>query len=83
MTDPTMTAVLENVDRALNETPSAEVARFAPAKYRAANSAGSLSVIHNDIRNKTISSLADDIKRVEEHLQQLKAVHDELKRIVG
>jgi len=85
ITEPSMTAVLDNVDRALNETtaPNPEVARFAPAKYRGANSSGSLSVIHTDIRSKTIPSLEDDIRRVEEHLMQLKAVRDELKRIVG
>jgi hypothetical protein len=78
-----MTAVLEKVDRALNEAPAAEVARFAPQKYRAASSASSLAIIHTDIRNKTINSLDDDIKRVEDHLLQLKSVRDELKRIIG
>jgi hypothetical protein len=80
---PSMAAVLENVDKALNEQPSPEVAKFAPAKYRGVSSSASLSVIHTDIRNKTINSLDDDIRRVEEHLTQLKAVRDELKRIIG
>ena len=85
MTEPSMTAVLENVDRALNEAqaPSAEVTKFAPAKYRGASSAASLSVILTDIRNKTINSLDDDIRRVEEYVLQLKAVRDHLKHING
>lgn len=77
-----MTQILENVDKAINETPS-EVARFVPNKYRSVNSSASLSVIHTDIRNKTINSLDDDIRREEEHLIQLKSVRDELKRIIG
>jgi hypothetical protein len=76
-----MTAVLENVDRAT----SAAGASFnaPPTKYRSASSAASLSAIHTDIRNKTISSLDEDIRRVEDHLLQLKSVRDELKRIIG
>lgn len=85
MSDPSFVD-LKRLDKDINaeaQEPGPEVARFAPQKYRSLSGAQSLQAIHTDIRNKTITTLDEDIRRVEEHLTQLKSVRDELKRLIG
>lgn len=87
MTEPSFVD-MNRMAEDINETPErvpvpAEVAKFAPNKYRSLSSTQSLQAIHTDIRNKTIAALDEDIRRVEDHLAQLKTVRDELKRLIG
>lgn len=85
MTEPSMTTILENVEKelkpaAVEEHRDASLAKFIPNKYRGNND--TLESIQADIKKAT-SDVDTALKRLEDYLSWLRAKNDEVKRTIG